>query len=92
MDSFTAIKVFVRLKSRLARTLESSDVETPVVVDYLIVPDGDERSVRYKDSLEVGVLDGESCHHNLAQAGIVEPRAWLEDRATFGRLASQAAY
>ena len=69
MDSFAAIKVFVRLESRLARTLESRDVETPVVVDYLIVRDGDERRVRYKDSLEVGVLDCEACHHHLAEAG-----------------------
>ena len=75
MDSFTAVVAFRRLESRLAGTRGTSrrHYETLVVVDYLIVPDGDVRRIRYKDSLKVNVFDCEPCHHYLAQAWIVDP-------------------
>jgi hypothetical protein len=52
------------------RTCRNRDVEAEVIVDYLVIPDGHERGIRYKDSLEVGVLDSEPGHYDLAHVVI----------------------
>src|SRR6516162_8431631 len=72
MDPFPAIKALRRLERRLAGTRLGRD-ESLVVVDYLVLPNGDKRRICYKDSLKVGVLDGQPCDHNPAKAGIVQP-------------------
>jgi hypothetical protein len=72
MDPFTAIKSLRRLKCRLAGTCLGRD-ESLVVVDYLVLKNGDKRRICYKDSLKVGILDCEPCDHNPVKPGIVQP-------------------
>ena len=56
MDTFTAIEGFPCFKGRNARTSGDSWLETPVIVDYMVVPDSDIRCVSDQDSLEVCIL------------------------------------
>ena len=72
MDPFSAIKILSRFENRLAGARFLGRVEALIVVHHNVICHGDARGIGDQDSLEVGVLDCETRHDDIVQAGIVK--------------------